>query len=237
MIKNIHLIALNRFILLLSGVFICVSCLGGCLGPTRSMSNMEPTIDQSELEFQRNRDRPPTAKTLYAIADILAAQGKDSDCEVILKRTIQEYPQFFPAYNSLAELQMRQGHVDEAIDTISRGLRIRPRDPVLLNNLGMCWMVHKDYKKALEMFTKAAGVMAANTRYLANMAVALGLMGRYEESLSLFRQVLPEDQANHNLSVLREAEKKCDSNLYRTEIRLRKSKDSISAVSKCVKRL
>jgi hypothetical protein len=40
------------------------------------------------------------------------------------------------------------------------------------------------------------------------MAVALGLMARYEESLSLFKQVLPEDQANHNLSVLRENGKK-----------------------------
>jgi len=207
MIKYIHLIALNRFVLLLSGVFICVFCLGGCLGPTRPVSNIKSTIDQSEPEFQRNYDRSPTAKTLYAMADILATQGKDSDCEVILKRIIQEYPQFFPAYNSLAELQMRQGRIDEAIDTISRGISIRPRDSVLLNNLGMCWMVRKDYKKALQMFTKAAGIMPANTRYRANMAVALGLMGRYEESLSLFRQVLPEDQANHNLSVLREAEK------------------------------
>jgi Flp pilus assembly protein TadD len=48
--------------------------------------------------------------------------------------------------------------------------------------------------------------MPENAKYRANMAVALGLMGRYEESLSLFKQVLPKDQANHNLSVLREAE-------------------------------
>jgi Flp pilus assembly protein TadD len=207
MIKNMRLIVLNRFVLLLGGVLACLFCFGGCSEPVRSRSNMSSTVDQSELEFQRNRDRPPTVKTLYAMADILATQGKDPECEFMLKRIIQEHPQFFPAYNSLAELQLRQGRVDEAIDTIARGLRIHPRDPVLLNNLGMCWMVHKDYKKALEMFTKAAGVMPANTRYRANMAVALGLLGRYEESLSLFRQVLPEDQANHNLSVLREVSK------------------------------
>ena len=207
MIKNTRLIALNQFVLPLSGVFICVFCLVGCSGTTRSTSNIKPTIDRSELEFQSGRDRPPTAKTLYAMADILAAQGKDSDCQFILKRIIQEYPQFFPAYNSLAELQMRQGRVNEAIETISGGLRVHPGDPVLLNNLGMCRMVQKDYEKALEMFTKAAGIMPANTRYRANMAVALGLMGRYEESLALFRQILPEDQANHNISVLRQAEK------------------------------
>ena len=47
--------------------------------------------------------------------------------------------------------------------------------------------------------------MPENAKYRSNMAVALGLMGRDEESLALFKQVLPEDQANHNLSVLREA--------------------------------
>lgn len=44
-----------------------------------------------------------------------------------------------------------------------------------------------------------------NARYRANTAVALGLMGRDEESLSLLRKVLPEGQAEHNLQVLREA--------------------------------
>ena len=210
MMKNIRLIVLNRVVLLLGGVFICEFCFGGCSEPTRSKSNIDSVLDRSELEFQRYRNRPPMAKTLYAMADILATQGKDSDCEFVVKRIIQERPQFLPAYNSLAELQMRQGRINEAIDTISRGLRIRSMDSVLLNNLGMCWIVRRDYEKALEMFTRAAGVMPDNAKYHANMAVALGLMGRYEESLFLLKQVLPEDQANHNLNVLREARKKAN---------------------------
>jgi Flp pilus assembly protein TadD len=141
------------------------------------------------------------------MAGILGTQGRDSECEFVLKRIIQEYPQFLPAYNKLAELQMRQRRVNEAIDTISSGLRIHSRDPVLLNNLGMCWLVRRDYETALGSFTKAAGIMPENTRYRTNMAVALGLMGRDEESLSLFKQILPEDQANDNLAVLREARK------------------------------
>jgi Flp pilus assembly protein TadD len=142
------------------------------------------------------------------MADILAAQGKDSECEYVLQRIIQQEPRFLPAYNSLAELQMRQRRISEAIKTISSGLQIYPKDPVLLNNLGMCWMVRRDYEKAMEMFTRAAGVMPGNTRYRANMATALGLMGRDEESLSIFRQILPENQAAHNLNVIREARNK-----------------------------
>ena len=180
-------------------------CYSGCSESASSGPNMDSVLDNSEHEFQKQANRPPTAKTLFAMADILATQGRDSECEFVLKRIIQEYPKFLPAYNNLAELQMRQGRTNEAVGTLQTALRVNPGDPVLLNNLGMCRMVLGDYENALDMFTKAAGIMPENARYRANMAVALSLMGRDEESLSLFKQVLPEAQANHNLNVLREA--------------------------------
>ena len=180
-------------------------CVSGCSESAGSGQNTDWAMDKSELEFQSQANNPPTAKTLYTMADILATQGRDSECEYVLKRIIQDNPKFLPAYNSLAELQMRQGKTIAAIETLQHALVINPEDAVLLNNLGMCWIVRRDYETALKMFTKAAGIMPENMKYRANMAVALGLMGRYEESLSLFKQVLPEDQASHNLSVLQGA--------------------------------
>lgn len=185
--------------------FLCILYVGGCSESAASGTNTDWVMDKSELEFQSQANNPPTAKTLCAMADILATQGRDSECEYVLKRIIQDNPKFLPAYNSLAELQMRQGHTNTAIETLQHALRINPEDTVLLNNLGMCWLVRRDYEYALKMFTKAAGIMPENVKYRANMAVALGLMGRDEESLSLFKHVLPEDQASHNLSVLQEA--------------------------------
>ena len=182
----------------------------GCSQPAGPKLNTGSAVDPSESEFERGRNRPPTARTLYAMADILAGQGKDSGCEIVLRKILREYPRYAPAYNSLAELLMRCGRTNEAVDIVSQGLRIHPADPVLLNNSGMCWLIRRDYKKALEMFTQAASQMPENARYRANMAVALGLMGRDEDSLALFRQVLPEDRASHNLSILRRA--RIDSN-------------------------
>lgn len=185
--------------------FLCIFCSSGCSESAGSGQNTDWAMDKSELEFQAQGNNPPTAKTLCAMADILATQGRDSECEYVLKRIIQDNPKFLPAYNNLAELQMRQGHTNAAIETLQHALRINSEDTVLLNNLGMCWIVRRDYQVALKMFTRAAGIMPENMKYRSNMAVALGLMGRDEESLSLFKQVLPDDEANHNLSVLREA--------------------------------
>jgi Flp pilus assembly protein TadD len=148
------------------------------------------------------RDRPPTARTLFAMADIFATQGKDLQCEFVLRRCVGEYPKFVPAYNSFAELMMRQGRVSEAMVVLSQALEIRPADPVLLNNWGMCLLIRREYEESLQSFTQAAGLRPENKKYRANMATALGLLGRHEESLALLQQVLPDEQARHNAEVL-----------------------------------
>ena len=181
---------------------LCIFVFSGCQEQTSTERNMNFSENKSEQEFQKQSNRPPTSKTLYTLADIFAAQGKDTECEFILKRIISEYPKYLPAYNSLAELQMRQGRINEAIDTIYDAFRINEEEPLLLNNLGVCWIICGQYDKALDIFTKATGMEPENTRYRMNMALALGLLKRYEESLSLYKQVLPEEQAENNLSVL-----------------------------------
>lgn len=160
---------------------------------------------QAPREAEVRPDQPPTAKTLYSMADILAAQGKDKECEFVLRRCIQEYPRFTPAHNSLAELQMRQGRVHEAVAMLSKALEVRPKDPVLLNNLGMCLLLRKEYAQALDRFTQASGLVPESEKYRANMATALGLLGREEESQALFEQILTQQKARHNVEILRKA--------------------------------
>jgi len=201
-----HRILLSARVSNVLAVLCCFSLLGGgCSEPARSIRVREASSVVSPSRDQVQCDRPPTEKTLFAMADILATQGKDKQCEFVLTSCILQYPRFVPAYNSLAELLMRQGRVNEAVHALSQGLQVRPDDPVLLNNLGMCLLVGKDYDRALEYFTKAAGRQPESRKYRTNMATALGLLGRHEEAASLLQQVLLENDASHNAQVLREA--------------------------------
>jgi Flp pilus assembly protein TadD len=186
---------------------VCLSllALGGCSQSSRSAARQGTRYDKPQTAPEPGRDLPPTARTLYSMAQILTAQGKDADGEFVLRRCVQEHPRFTPAYNSLAELQMRQGRIHEAIATLSTALKISRRDPVLQNNLGMCLLLRQEYEGALRQFTDAAGRVPENEKYRANMATALGLLGRQEESLALLQQVLPHDKAEHNAQVLRKA--------------------------------
>jgi Flp pilus assembly protein TadD len=184
---------------------VCLICLSGCSESAKSEKNKNVTPDYSNLKFDEVSKPEPTATTLYVIANILASQGKVIECEAVMKRIIQEYPEFFPVYNSLAELQLRQGRKKEAIHTMRSGLAFRPEDATLLNNIGMCQLICMEYESALEMFTKAAGVMPKNPKYRANMAATLSLMGHYEQSLALFSQVLSKEDADYNVNAIRKA--------------------------------
>lgn len=194
--------------LLALAVFITGSLLQGCNESVKSENAKKYNSNYSDLGFEQGANQPPTVKTLYALADILSSQGKNAEAEIVLKRIIQEHPEFLPAWNSLAELQMRQRHIDQAVNTLSTARKINPNDAVLLNNLGMCYVIRQDYNKALEMFTATAGVKPENARYRANMAVCLAFLGRDDEAISLYRQILPENQVQHNLSIIRNAREK-----------------------------
>jgi tetratricopeptide (TPR) repeat protein len=183
-----------------AALLVSAACLPGSCGQTGpgSAPSYSAERQQADAEFEAGASRPPAPKTLYAMARILGLQGKDAECEYMLVRIIREHPDFLPAYCHLAELQLRQRRSDEAVATLRAAWRISPSDPVILNNLGMCLLLKAEYKDALDLFSQAAAAMPQDARYRANMATALGMIGRYEESLA---------EAHFNLAVLCEARK------------------------------
>jgi len=176
--------------------------LGGCSGSSWTPSAWPAARDLPDDELAVVDDRPPTLKTRYAMARLLAAQGRDAECETVLQQILTESQGFMQAYCDLAEVQMRQQRMDDAIHTLGAGLQVDPHSAILLNNLGFCHVMKNDFAKALDFFTEAAAAMPQNARYRANMALALGMLGRYDESLALAKQILAPAEAHHNLSVI-----------------------------------
>jgi Flp pilus assembly protein TadD len=154
-----------------------------------------------------NSDRTPNAKTLYSMSKIMVSRSKDGEAESILSKLIHEHPDFMPAYEDLAELYLRHDRMDSAIEVLKSGVKSAPHDAVLWNNLGMCRMLKKQYTEALACFTSAAAGEPRDARSRGNLAVALGMLGRYDESLAVYLQILSPAEAHHNLGVLCEARK------------------------------
>jgi|GEM_PF-2114606 len=158
----------------------------------------------ADRQFQEGADRPPTAQTLYNAARLMVDQGRDEEAVWTLKRVNRDYPAYSPAYCALAECHMRANRNGEAVAILNTGLAKCGEDAVLVNNLGICAMMKGEYDSALAHFTRAAALAPGNVRYRANMAAALGRVGRFDESLTLYKQVLPEVDSHYNVAVLAE---------------------------------
>ena len=171
---------------------------------TADHRSQEPGVHAAD-DFSYGSERGPTVKTLQSVAHIMAAQGRDAECEEVLLKLVDTHPRFLPAYNELAELYMRNDELESAEAILNAGLEVEPTDSVLLNNLGMTHLVRGEYEDALASFTKAAEADPDDARCRANMASCLGMLGRLEEALSLFYQVVPPKEAHYNLGVIAEA--------------------------------
>ncbi|HEV2294158.1 MAG TPA: tetratricopeptide repeat protein [Tepidisphaeraceae bacterium] len=162
--------------------------------------------EMDDAAFAAGANKAPSQDTLYALARILATQGRDAECEYVLTRILQAHPEYLPAYADLGELYLRGNRLEDATTILSDGLSRAPQDPVLLNNMGMCSFLEAEYERALEAFTAAAAAAPRDPAYRANRAAALGMLGRDKEARSVYQSVLdsPEDVA-HNIAVLRAA--------------------------------
>jgi len=179
---------------------LALALLAACVSPDQQEESADSSFDpKGELE--------PSAQTLYSMSRIMVARGKDGEAEVVLAKLIADHPRYMPPYADLSELYLRNDRPDSAVEVLKAGIQIAPEDAVLLNNLGMCRLMQGRYEEALDQFTAAAAGVPKDVRARANMAVALGMLGRLEESLAIYQQLMSEADAHFNLGVLCEARK------------------------------
>jgi len=194
-----------------AAVLLCgLTMLNGCNNGTKSAQQQYAAPADLDEAFEKGANRPPTAETLFRMGRIFAAQGKDDEAYAVFRNTIARYPKYLPAYSELAQLQIRQRKVGGAIVTLQDGLKHGEEDAVLHNDLGMCHVMTGDYEKATASFAQAAALNPDDARYKANQGMALGMAGRYDESLSVYEEVLPPAEAHYNLAVVCEARNDLD---------------------------
>src|SRR4030095_11700726 len=149
--------------------------------------------------------RQPEPDTLFSMARIYVAQGRDDQAEAALREVVNQAPDFVRAYEELAHLYIRRDLVDGAVAALEVGLQHQADDPVLLNDLGVCKLLQKDPAAAAQSFIRAAALEPDNARPRANLALALALQGRDDEALALWQQVIRPSEARQNLELVKKA--------------------------------
>src|SRR4051812_3427395 len=83
-------------------------------------------------------------------------------------------------------------------------LKIMPDEPSVLSNLGLSYALSKDLKRAEEMLRRATAHGSADKRVRQNLALVVGLQGRFQEAETVARSDLPPDEAAANVAYLKQ---------------------------------
>jgi len=98
----------------------------------------------------------------------------------------------------------KQGKYAEAIPFYERALTLAPDNPGVMNNLAMAQAMMGNPKKAEQILRQASAAPGATPKVRENLALVLGLQGRYDESKSVASSVIDSDAATSNTNYLKQ---------------------------------
>ena len=96
------------------------------------------------------------------------------------------------------------GRSAEARKHYEAALKIAPGDPSVLSNLGLSYALTKELKLAEATLRQATARPDAGPRVRQNLALVIGLEGRFDEAQRLASADLPPSEAEANVQYLRE---------------------------------
>jgi Flp pilus assembly protein TadD len=137
---------------------------------------------------------------------ILIQSGDLADGEKQLRKVIAAGKADWRDFSALGSGLDQQGRHDEARRMYETALAERPNEISVLNNLGMSYALQGDLKNAEATLRKAADLpgSSANPQVRQNLALVVGLQGRYDEAQQIASRDLPPEQAQANVAYLRQ---------------------------------
>lgn len=146
---------------------------------------------------------PKDREVLAAYGKALAGAGElEPALDAVRRAQTPEYPDW-KLLSAEGAILDQLGQSGEARNLYRRALKLKPDDPTILSNLGMSYLLEGDLKTAETHMRSAAGQSGADSRVRQNLALVVGLQGRFEEAEKIAGQELSPEQAQANVAYLR----------------------------------
>ncbi len=100
-------------------------------------------------------------------------------------------------------IQDQLGNPGEARRLYQEALKVAPDEPSVLNNLALSYIFTNELPKAEATLKRAAANPKASSRVRQNLALVVGLQGRFDEADRLATAELPPEEASANIAYLR----------------------------------
>jgi Flp pilus assembly protein TadD len=149
--------------------------------------------------------RHPENKILLgAYGRALADAGQYQQALAVLSRAHTPDNPDWRVLNAQGAVLDQMGRHAEAQRHYSAALKLKPNDPDVLSNLGLSYALQKNLKLAEKTLRLAAEQRDANPKVRQNLALVVGLEGRFADAERIASADLPPDQAAANVNYLRQ---------------------------------
>lgn len=148
-------------------------------------------------------DYPDQRQVLAAYGKALASAGElEPALDAVRRAQTPEYPDW-KLVSAEAAILDQLGKTAEARTLYRRALDMKPGEASVLSNLGMSHLLEGDLKTAETYLRQADQAPGADSRVRQNLALIVGLQGRFQEAEEIARRELSPQQAQANVTYLR----------------------------------
>ncbi len=166
----------------------------------RANGQPEQAIAVLENGVAEHRNDPVV---MVAYAKALSAGGRFDQALTVVEGAIDPTA---PDWNALlvkGAILDQMGKTSDARKTYELGLKIAPNQPSLYANLGLSYAMTNELDLAEATLRKAVSLPGANTQIRQNLALVIGLQGRFDEAQALFAAELPPEAVASNMAYVR----------------------------------
>ncbi|MBG1232778.1 tetratricopeptide repeat protein [Aestuariivirga litoralis] len=149
---------------------------------------------------------PSDAGTQASIGKALLAANRPGEAAAVLERAVATGRADWKTYSALGSAYDAQGQYDMARAQYGKALQLQPGALSVQNNLGMSYALQGNLPQAEKVLRVALAQNGSATepRIRQNLALVVGLSGRFDEARKIASADLPPDQVEANLAFLQD---------------------------------
>lgn len=161
--------------------------------------------EQRMQVFERLASQNPTDMSIKsAYGKALLESGRAGEAVAVLEEVAASGKGDWKAYSALGSAYDQDGQNAKARLQYEKALSLNPGELSVMNNIGMSHALEGDLPKAEKVLKDAMAQpgSAKLPRIRQNLALVVGLQGRFDESRDIASKDLPPDQVEANLAYL-----------------------------------
>lgn len=146
---------------------------------------------------------PRDVDVSIAYGKALTADGRFEQALTVIDNAIRPDAPDWNALSVKGAIFDQLGRNAEARQVYNQALLIAPGEASIEANIGLSYAMTNDLKQAEQHLRRAAGLRGANSKIRQNLALVVGLQGRFDESRALYAAELPPEQVEANMTYVR----------------------------------